>query len=492
MNEVLDQRSLTAPTALRGVAPLTARAEPWQLRLLERPGLLQELVVEHGSPLNLIDPRPMARNLAELRGAARVHGVDLGVYFARKANKALGLVDRAMELGAGIDVASEQELQQVLDRGIDAGRVVVTAAVKPRGLLELCARSGALVVIDNADELEAARRVATGAGVRMPIAIRLAVSGGAPERPPTRFGIDPAEVAGLLTSPGLAAVNGDGPALRLRGLHFHLDGYDPGDRVAGLRVALGIADRFAAVGAGLDFIDIGGGIPMRYLEDESEWSGFWSRMRASLSGDAPPVTYLGNGLGLRAAGGAVIGEPAVYPAAQELVRGPWLQRVLAAPALERGDGTTIAEALAERRLELRCEPGRALLDGCGMTLSRVEFRKLGAAGDRLVGLAMNRTQSRTAAEDSMIDPWLVRGPASGEPSEPFEGYLVGAYCIERELLTWRRLTFPAGAAVGDLIAFPNTAGYFMHILESSSHQMPLARNLLLAGGEPAGYDPIDR
>ena len=215
-------------------------------------------------------------------------------------------------------------------------------------------------------------------------------------------------------------------------------------------------------------------------------------MRAGLTGSGPPVTYLGNGLGLRREGETAVGEPAVYPAAQELIRGPWLQRVLGAPASERSGRTTVAEALVERRLELRCEPGRALLDGCGMTLARVEFRKLGAAGDRLVGLAMNRTQSRTAAEDSMIDPWLVRGPASGPPSEPFDGYLVGAYCIERELLTWRRLSFTEGAAVGDLVAFPNTAGYFMHILESSSHQMPLARNLLLEGGEPAGYDPIDR
>ena len=118
--------------------------------------------------------------------------------------------------------------------------------------------------------------------------------------------------------------------------------------------------------------------------------------------------------------------------------------MLGAPASERSGRTTVAEALVERRLELRCEPGRALLDGCGMTLARVEFRKLGAAGDRLVGLAMNRTQSRTAAEDSMIDPWLVRGPASGPPSEPFDGYLVGAYCIERELLTWRRLELHRG------------------------------------------------
>ena len=64
---------------------------------------------------------------------------------------------------------------------------------------------------------------------------------------------------------------------------------------------------------------------------------------------------------------------------------------------------------------------------------------------------------------------------------PIEGYLVGAYCIERELLTWRRLRFPHGVAVGDLVVFPNTAGYLMHILESASHQIPLARNVVVGG-----------
>ncbi len=74
---------------------------------------------------------------------------------------------------------------------------------------------------------------------------------------------------------------------------------------------------------------------------------------------------------------------------------------------------------------------------------------------------------------------------------PIEGYLVGAYCIERELLTWRRLRFPHGVAVGDIVVFPNTAGYLMHILESASHQIPLARNLVLRrAGEPF-LDAID-
>ena len=81
-------------------------------------------------------------------------GSTLRVFFARKANKALALVDEAKRLGLGVDVASERELSQVLDRGVDPADVIVTAAVKPEPLLELCVRSGATVAIDNFDELD--------------------------------------------------------------------------------------------------------------------------------------------------------------------------------------------------------------------------------------------------------------------------------------------------------------------------------------------------
>ena len=76
-------------------------------------------------------------------------------------------------------------------------------------------------------------------------------------------------------------------------------------------------------------------------------------------------------------------------------------------------------------------------------------------------------------------------------SPPMEGYLVGAYCIERELLTWRRLRFPHGVQVGDIVAFPNTAGYLMHILESASHQIPLARNVVMSDTGGVKLDMID-
>jgi diaminopimelate decarboxylase len=449
----------------RGVVPLTGRLEPGQVEMCADADVLDALIAEHGSPINLIAPEPMGRNGEELLSADRSAGTDLGIFFARKANKALCLVDRAIELGFGVDVASERELEQTIARGADPARVVVTAAVKPHSLLELVVETGATVVIDNLDEL--ALLIGLTAGRDAQVALRLAPDLG-PDRLPTRFGLPRAEF--IVAVERLRAA-----ALDVCGIHFHLDGYAAADRVAAIGQALELIDAIREQGGNPTFLDIGGGIPMSYLDSADEWDRFWAEQRAALLGQREPLTFDGHGLGLLAHEGEILGKPNGYPYHQSPVRGEWLRQVLD------------AAAIADRGLELRCEPGRSLLDGCGLTVARVAFTKRRADGEVLVGVEMNRTQMRSTSDDFMVDPLLVR---RGNANEPTDGFLVGAYCIERELLTWRRLAFPNGIAAGDLIAFPNTAGYLMHILESASHQIPLARNLVVADGG-ISLDPID-
>lgn len=464
----------------RGLAPLSARLEPWAVDLCRKPDLLAAWVERHGSPVNVLDAQPMAGNAAELTRAAATAGVDLDIFFARKANKALAFVDEAARLGFGVDVASEHELRQTLDRVVAPSAIVVTAAVKPRALLELCVAAGVTVVIDNDDEIDLLAAVAAAAGRCVSVAFRLAPELGDTRRP-TRFGLG----AGAL----LAAVDRcwSGPqaaALTIAGIHFHLDGYAAADRVTALGESLTLIDALVARGHRPSFVDIGGGIPMSYLDDPAEWAEFWRGHRAAVRGEGLPLTFDGHGLGLTADRGETVGRPAVYPYHQRPIRGDWLAQVLA--------GRHIAADLRARGLRLRCEPGRSLLDGCGLTAARVEFRKQRADGAWLIGLGMNRTQCRSTSDEHMVDPLLLRPAASGAPTEAIDGYLVGAYCIERELLSWRRLRFPAGVAVGDIVVFPNTAGYLMHILESASHQIPLARNLVVGSATEAHLDEIDR
>ena len=430
------------------IAPLTARLEPWMARLCDHPDALAEWLDRYGSPLNVIDPQPMARNAAELAGAAAAHGLELEIYFARKANKALALVDEARRLGLGVDVASERELQQTLSRGVPPDRIMVTAAVKPPALLELCLAEDVTVVIDNLDELEELLALADG---RMPnVALRLAPAP-AEGRFPTRFGLshdDALEAAAWVS---------------VTGVHFHVNGYAAADRVAAITESLVLVDELRGRGHPVGFLDIGGGIPMSYLDSAEQWERFWEQHRRD------PQTFERHPLAN------------VYPYHQEPVRGEWLDQVL----------SPVAHQIAARGLALRCEPGRSLLDGCGMTVARVRFRKQRADGEWLIGAEMNRTQCRSGSDDFMVDPLLLRPGHGAPPTGPIEGYLVGAYCIERELLSWRRIAAPDGIAVGDLVVFPNTAGYLMHLLESSSHQIPLARNVILGAGDQPSLDDID-
>lgn len=471
----------------RGVVALTARLEDWQLELCRQPTLLSEWLDEYGSPLNVLDASPMAHNADELRCASTGAGVDLKILFARKANKALAFVDEALRLGLGIDVASERELHQALQRGVQGADLVVTAAVKPRALLERCVACAGTVVIDNEDELEQLAGIAERSARGVPVALRLAPMV-ADEHRLTRFGLEPAKALTMTDRHCPAGKS----ALSIVGVHFHLDGYAATERVTALAQSLDLIDALRARGHRPTFIDIGGGIPMSYLDDPTGWERFWREHRAGLLGQRTPQTFDGHGLGLTAHAGEIIGHANVYPAYQQPTRGAWLQQILRAPLAR----VTVADALRSRGLQLRCEPGRSLLDGCGLTAARVEFRKQRRDGTWLIGLAMNRTQCRSTADDLLIDPLLLRpetgGAPTSRPTGPIEGYLVGAYCIERELLTWRRMHFPQGVQIGDIVVFANTAGYMMHILESASHQIPLARNLIVNAPSAPFLDAIDR
>ena len=384
-----------------GVLPLTGRLETWQVELCEQPALLAEWLSTYGSPLNVLDPTPVGRNARELQRVAGTAGVDLAIHLARKANKALSFVDEARRLGLGVDVASERELSQTLDRGVPARDVVLTAAVKPRALLERAAAAGVTIVIDNADELRVLTELDAASGA--PIAVRLAPV--LPGRHPSRFGLGPDEILALADETFRNAP-------RIAGVHFHLDGYDARERVLALRQSLELVDALRARGHHPTFVDIGGGIPMSYLDDRQEWDRFWSEHHAALTGTRPSLTFEGHALGLAVDGTRIVGTPNVYPSHQEPTRGGWLANVLEGDV----DGRTAAEALAARGLQLRCEPGRSLLDGCGLTVARVEFRKQRRDGTWLIGVAMNRTQCRSTADDFLVDPLLLRpGPVPTAP-----------------------------------------------------------------------------
>lgn len=464
-----------------GVQPLRARLEPWMRKLLSDGDRLRTIVEAHGGPVNIQSIAPFGRNVAELLDTAKKHRIDLLPLFARKANKCLSYVEAARDLGIGVDTASHDELAQCLDIGFAPERVVCTAAVKDRKLLDLCVRHGVTVIIDNRDETDALAALVSDRKKPAHVGIRLCgfEADGRPLY--SRFGIplnEASQVAARLRDTGLVEVCG---------LHFHLDGYSATDRIAAIAQTLPLVGEIRRDDDDPFFLDIGGGIPMNYLEIPAQWDAWATRHDNALRGRAAPVTKHNAGLGRAVRDGELTGRVNTYPVAQPLVRGPWLDSIL-----DAGIGAhSIADHLKEANIELRCEPGRSILDGCGMTVAEIVFRKPDSAGDWVIGVQMNRTQSRTGFAEFALDPLLVPKPGA-DRGPPVEAYLAGTYCTESEWLTQRRMSFPHGVAQGDLIVFPNTAGYLMHFLESRSHQFPLAKNVFVDGeGTDVVLDGID-
>lgn len=435
------RRVMAGPEQAHGIPPLTARLEPWARDLTADPQACRELIGQFGSPVNVLHSGSMPRNITELVDAGKQMGVDTRIFFARKANKGLTFVDTVRDSGHGVDVASERELSQVLGRGVPGERIILSAAIKPDRLLELAINNGVVISADSRDELD---RISALAGNRTAL-VAPRVAPDPDTLPPTRFGERTRAWAHHLRQPV--------PGVEIVGLHVHLHGYAAADRATALRECCTLIDALISSGHSPSFIDLGGGVPMSYLDDEQQWEHYHAARRAVLDGYADPFTWKADPLAN------------TYPFHQSPIRGPWLQEVL-------GDG--VAQLLIDRDLRLHLEPGRSLLDGCGLILAEVAFVKTRSDGLPLIGLAMNRTQCRTTSDDYLVDPLHITDAVAGEE---VEGYLVGAYCIEDELILRRRIRFPRGVKPGDIIGIPNTAGYFMHILESASHQIPLAKNV---------------
>lgn len=453
---------------MHGTAPLTARLEPWMEKVISDPDLCKELIKRYGSPLNLHDYSSMGRNIAELRAAAEAHEIDFQIYLARKANKTLGAIDKAIAEGCGIDVASYNELDQCLNRGVPTERLIVTAAVKSAALLRTAVEHGVVISLDNVDEATELLEIAGESEQRVAVALRLASDN--PAIPPTRFGLRADQWLSFLEQ-------ADKPGkLKVDGIHFHLNGYDGTQRALLVAESLELIGDLRELGQEPTFVDMGGGIPMSYLDDENQWAGFWEALAELPEGDES-LTWKSDRLG--ASGPEA--SSAVYPYHQKVIRGGWLRKIL-----ETRDSTTqktVAQMLRASGIQLRCEPGRSLLDGCGLTLAEVAFTKTRSDGAPLVGLHMNRTQCRSTSADFLLDPLLIPTGSGRQEREPCDGFLVGAYCIEEELILRRRFEFPLGVGKGDIMAFPNTGGYLMHIIESASHQLPLAKNVRLEGRE---------
>jgi diaminopimelate decarboxylase len=141
-------------------------------------------------------------------------------------------------------------------------------------------------------------------------------------------------------------------------------------------------------------------------------------------------------------------------------------------------GVSIARFLRDNGIELWVEPGRALLDQVGITVARVNSVRESSQGDKLVCLNMKRQDICFIDQEIFVDPIILYQNESAQTSSgELPVYFAGNLCLESDLVTRHQTFIPRLPDAGDLVAFANTAGYFMDFSASEAIMQPIAKKV---------------
>jgi diaminopimelate decarboxylase len=286
---------------------------------------LEEVVAASGTPAYVYDLDAVAA--AYRRVAAAFEPLGGRVLYAVKANANLAVLATLAELGAGFDVVSGGELVRVLRAGGDPAATVFAGVGKTEEELALAVGHGVTVHVESADELDTLQAVTARLERPATFAVRVNpdvevdthanIQTGHDE---AKFGVPVAVAHELLARAG----RGELPWCRPVGIHVHVGSQlpDPDGMAAAARIGLDVLEAGRAAGLELDWLDVGGGLPVDY------------------------------------AGGSALGPEQFAAALQPL--------------------------LAGRHVRLGVEPGRALVARAGALVARVLYRKHRSAGRMLV------------------------------------------------------------------------------------------------------------
>lgn len=216
----------------------------------------EELAARHGTPLLVISAAKLKENYLTLQDS--LPNVDL--YFAVKANPHRAVVKAINSIGGRFDISSVGEFELTRRLKVTSDRLVYTQPIKKQEEIEYLYRNGVdLFVYDNEEEILKISRAAPGARVLVRIAT---ANPHCVVNLNYKFGAEPKEAEGLIEKAASAG-------LTVSGIAFHVGSQSESyyAYVDTILTCKKIYDLMAAKGIKMDVLDIGGGFPVKYLEN---------------------------------------------------------------------------------------------------------------------------------------------------------------------------------------------------------------------------------
>jgi diaminopimelate decarboxylase len=231
---------------------------------------LAEIAREHGTPAYVYSRAAIETAFASFVRACR--GRDALVCYALKANSNLAIVELLARAGAGFDIVSAGELQRVIAAGGDPSKVLFSGVGKSEAEMRLALDAGVRCFnVESESELLRLDRVAGSMKLRAPVSLRVNPDVDAGTHPyistglrENKFGIAHEDALGVYRR--AAAL----PNVEVKGIDCHI-----GSQITAVEPYLAAADKLLelidalhAEGIELRHIDFGGGLGIRYRDED--------------------------------------------------------------------------------------------------------------------------------------------------------------------------------------------------------------------------------
>ncbi|MGE5386260.1 MAG: diaminopimelate decarboxylase [Betaproteobacteria bacterium] len=237
---------------------------------------LADVAAQFGTPTYVYSRQALSSALGEYTEALATHsaGQNALVCYAVKANSNLAILDLFARMGAGFDIVSGGELQRVLAVGADPQKIVFSGVGKSAEEMRLALNAEILCFnVESAPELERLNDVALALGKKAPISLRVNPNVDPKTHPYISTGLKEAKFGVAYESArALYQRAASLPGIAVTGVDCHIGSQllDPAPFVEALDRLLALLDQLAADGIPVHHLDLGGGLGIRYREDEQQ------------------------------------------------------------------------------------------------------------------------------------------------------------------------------------------------------------------------------
>ncbi len=234
------------------------------------------LAKEHGTPLLVCDLDRVKQNYRRLKAVAP--GLDL--YYAVKANPHPFILRTLVGLGSKFDVASKNEILMCMEAGAKPSDLLYANPIKPPEYLEFAHAQGVRgYTFDAESELVKMAKYAPGARVILRLAVK---DVGSVCKFSTKFGAKEKNAVDLLVKAKQLGLKPEGLSFHVGSQCTNLENYS-----TALDMCARVMTRASKRGIDLSVLDMGGGIPIRYVEDVYSFEELSELIRDEVEGLFP-------------------------------------------------------------------------------------------------------------------------------------------------------------------------------------------------------------